>query len=122
MTQPIMADVKEKLRDGHLVGFKCTTCDHIQETPMYVCPKDGGRGSTLVELPHTGEIVTRTVQVISSEEFINDCPFAFVVVSLDNGVRVTGWVADIRKPEDLPLGAKVRFTPSYKPGVQFERA
>lgn len=119
---PLLADVKERLRDGKLTGYRCTSCGHMQATPIFVCPKDGGRKVELVDLPETGVVVTRTIQAVSSEEFINDVPFAFVVVELDNGVRTTGWVADIRKPDDLPLGAKVRFTPSYKPGVQFEKA
>ncbi|HLE97945.1 MAG TPA: OB-fold domain-containing protein [Candidatus Thermoplasmatota archaeon] len=119
---PLLSTVKERLREGKLSGFHCRKCGRTQATPMVVCANDGGREIDLVDLPDTGTIESFTVQVISSEEFINDCPFAFVVVKLDNGVNVTGWVGSVAKAADLPIGTKVRFTPSYKPGVQFERA
>lgn len=117
-----MGDAKEALRDGKLMGWRCATCGHTQSTPMLVCPKDNGRDIAGVELPATGQILSFTVQNISSEEYINDIPFAFVVVALDNGVHVTGWLPYVAKASDLPLGTKVKFVPSYKPGVQFERA
>ncbi|HVL47744.1 MAG TPA: OB-fold domain-containing protein [Candidatus Thermoplasmatota archaeon] len=117
-----MQQAKEALRDGKLMGWKCTTCGHTQATPMLVCPVDRKRAIEGVELPPTGQVVSFTVQNVSSEEYINDIPFAFVVVELDNKVRVSGWLPYVAKAADLPLGTKVRFTPSYKPGVQFEKA
>ncbi|MHB8584920.1 MAG: Zn-ribbon domain-containing OB-fold protein [Thermoplasmatota archaeon] len=118
----LLEDQKQARRDGKLTGWKCATCGFTRSTPMFVCPKDRSRKIVSVELPNEGKVVSFTIQKISSEEFLNDLPFAFVVVELTNGVHVTGWVADISRDADLPLGSKVRYTPSYKPGVQFEKS
>lgn len=52
---------------------------------------------------------------------MNDAPYAYVVVELDGGGRVTGWMPSVRSDSDLVLGERVRFVPSYKPGVQFAK-
>ncbi len=56
-----------------------------------------------------------------SDEFLNDAPYAYVVVELEEGGRLTGWMESVRSEEDLHLGDRVRWVPSYKPGVQFEK-
>jgi uncharacterized OB-fold protein len=89
---------------------------------MFRCPKDGGREIGEADLPTEGSVEDFTIQKISSEEFLNDLPFAFVVVRLTDGTRISGWVADISRDSDLPMGTKVRYTPSYKPGILFEKA
>ncbi|MGQ0535909.1 MAG: Zn-ribbon domain-containing OB-fold protein, partial [Methanobacteriota archaeon] len=92
-----------------------------QVTPMAVCSACRGRKVEKIELPTEGSIVSYTIQVVASEDFINDVPFAFVLVKLTDGTVVPGWVPYVAKPDDLPMGAKVRFSPSYKPGVMFEK-
>jgi uncharacterized OB-fold protein len=66
-----------------------------------------------------GQVVAFTVLSVPADEFANDAPYAYVVVELDDGARVTGWMPSVRAVDDLPLGRRVRFAPSYKPGVQF---
>ena len=55
------------------------------------------------------------------DEFLNEAPYAYVVVELDGGGRVTGWMPTVRSEADLRVGDRVRFAPSYRPGVQFAR-
>ena len=55
-----------------------------------------------------------------SDEFLNDAPYAYVLVDLDGGGRVSGWIPSIAQESELSIGARVRFVSSYKPGVQFE--
>ena len=55
------------------------------------------------------------------EEFLNDAPYAYVVVELDGGGRVTGWMPGVRGENDLSIGTIVHFVPGYKPGVQFAK-
>lgn len=122
MTQYLLEDQKNARRDGKLVGWKCAGCGHKSATPMFICPKDHGRTIESVELPLEGTVEAYTIQKISSEEFINDLPFAFVVVKLSDGTNISGWVPDVHRENDLPLGTKVRYSPSYKPGIMFEKA
>lgn len=74
-----------------------------------------------VDLGNTGSIVSYTVQRISPEAFINETPFAWVVVDLDGGGRITGWIPFISDHEELSVGQRVRHTRSYRPGVVFEK-
>ena len=120
---PILAiDIKAALKDGRIVGFECAGCKRRQFTPMAICAACKGRDIKAVDLPHEGTVDSYTIQSVSSEEFINDVPYAFVIVKLTDGTRVTGWIPYIASQRDLAIGDKVRFTPSYKPGIQFEKA
>lgn len=119
MTQ---AEQKQLAKDGQLVAWACGKCGHKSMTPMFACPLDGSRDIGRAELPTEGVVEAFTVQKISIEEFINDVPFAFAVIKLTDGTHVSGWVPDIARDSDLPEGAKVRYSPTYKPGFMFERA
>ncbi|HUR68027.1 MAG TPA: OB-fold domain-containing protein [Candidatus Thermoplasmatota archaeon] len=114
---------KDAAKDGKILAWACGTCGHKSITPMYICPVDKGRDIKTAELPTTGTIEAYTVQkLIAPEEFLNDIPFAFCVVKLDDGTLVSGMVLDIARDSDLPIGAKVRHTPSYKSVWLFEKA
>jgi uncharacterized OB-fold protein len=114
---------KEAAKDGKLLAWQCATCGHKSITPMYVCPLDKGRDVQTAQLPSTGVVESYTIQkLIAPEEFLNDIPFAFVVVKLDDGTLVSGMVLDVASERDLPPGSKVRHAPSYKSVYLFERA
>lgn len=114
---------KEAAKDGTLKAWACGKCGHKSITPMYVCPVDKSRDVTTADLPPTGVIESYTVQkLIAPEEFLNDIPFAFVVVKLDDGTLVSGMVLDVARDSDLPPGTRVRHAPSYKSVYLFEKA
>ncbi|MHB8606099.1 MAG: Zn-ribbon domain-containing OB-fold protein [Thermoplasmatota archaeon] len=120
---------REAAKDGKLIAWRCATCHHTTMTPMLICPLDKSRAIEKVELPTTGKIVSFTIQKISIEEFINDVPFAYVVVELEGvkgakgeNVHVPGWVADVARDSDLPLGTNVKLASTYRPGFLFEKA
>lgn len=108
-------------RDGKIMGWECAACKRRSITPVTRCPQCGGKELRIVQFANEGKILTYTIQNIASEQFLNDVPFAWVVVELDGGPRVSGWVPFISRPADLPPGQRVRFTPGYKPGMQFEK-
>lgn len=106
--------------DGKLLGFR-SACGFTSATWALVCPWCGVRDLAEVELARQGTLAAFTVQTVPSDEFLNEAPYAYVVVDLDGGGRVSGWIAGIAPETDLAVGERVRFRPSYKPGVQFER-
>jgi uncharacterized OB-fold protein len=61
------------------------------------------------------------VQNVPADEFVNDAPYAYVLVDLDEGGRVSGWMPSVKSVGDLAIGDRVRWVSSYKPGVQFEK-
>ncbi|HET6403021.1 MAG TPA: OB-fold domain-containing protein [Candidatus Thermoplasmatota archaeon] len=114
---------KELAKDGKLVAWACGSCGHKSITPMYICPVDKSRDIGRADLPSTGTIEAYTIQkLIAPEEFLNDIPFAFTVVKLDDGTLVSGMVLDVSRDADLPVGTKVRHAPSYKSVFLFEKA
>ncbi len=61
------------------------------------------------------------MQTVPSEEFLNEAPYAYVVVELDEGGRIAGWMPTVRSEDDLRIGEKVHYVAGYKPGVQFAK-
>lgn len=123
--KPIMTQKEQKdaAKDGKLLAWACAKCGHKSITPMYVCPVDKSRDIQTAQLPSTGVVEAYTVQkLIAPEEFLNDIPFAFVVVKLDDGTLVSGMITDIASDRDLPPGTRVKHTPSYKSVYLFEKA
>lgn len=114
---------KDAAKDGRLLAWACGKCGHRSITPMYVCPVDRSRDVTTAQLPSEGVIESHTIQkLIAPEEFLNDIPFAFVVVKLDDGTLVSGMVLDVSRDGELPPGTRVKHSPSYKSVYLFEKA
>ena len=106
---------------GVLRGTRCRQCGARTATWGLACSRCGGGPLEEATLGTTGKIVTGTIVAVASDEFVNDAPYAYVVVELDGGGRVSGWMPGIRTDDEIAPGTAVRFVPSYKPGVRFER-
>jgi uncharacterized OB-fold protein len=121
--RPVLSlkEQRDLLKDGKVVGFHCAQCRYDRFSPMLACPKCHGKDIVRREFSKTGTVVSYTIQSVASEAFLNETPFAFAVIKLDDGPTVSGWIPWIAKPKDLPLGQKVEYTPSYKPGMMFEK-
>lgn len=113
---------RDALRDGKILGWECAQCKRRSITPVTRCAKCGSRKILTAQFAAEGKVITYTIQNVASEQFLNEVPFAWVIVELDGGPRVSGWIPFIQRAEDLPNGQRVRFTSSYKPGMQFEKA
>jgi uncharacterized OB-fold protein len=114
---------RDAMRDGKILGFECAKCKRRQITPMARCANCGTTDVKVAEFATTGKVVTYTIQQVASEQFLNEVPFAWVIVELDDGgPRVSGWMPFIARPGDLPVGQPVKFISSYKPGMMFEKA
>ncbi len=105
--------------DGKLRGFRCRACGFLTATWGLACSRCGGPELEEAELSSAGTVSAFTILHVPGDEFLNDAPYAYVVVELDGGGRVTGWMPSVRAESDLRIGERVRFRPSYKPGVQF---
>lgn len=121
--RPVMSlkEQKDQLRDGKVMGFHCKACKYDRFSPMARCPKCQGTEIGVREFSKTGAVVSFTIQSVASDAFLNETPFAFAIIQLDDGPRVSGWIPWIAKPKDLTMGQKVEYTPSYKPGMMFEK-
>jgi uncharacterized OB-fold protein len=107
--------------DRTLRGFRCGRCGTRTATWGLACSRCGAGPLEEIALASTGRVVAGTIVAVASDEFVNDAPYAYVVVELDGGGRVSGWMPGARSDGEITPGTRVRFCPSYKPGVQFER-
>jgi uncharacterized OB-fold protein len=107
--------------NGTLRGFECSQCGLVTATWGLACPRCGHIGFVEKELGRAGRVMAFTILTVPGDEFLNDAPYAYVVVELDGGGRITGWMPSVRAEDQLSIGDRVRFAPSYKPGLQFVR-
>ncbi len=105
---------EQKLR-----GFRCTNCGLKTATWGLRCPNCGAGDRVEIELSGRGRVTAYTILSVPGDDFLNDAPYAYVVVELDEGGRITGWMPTVRQVSDLAIGDRVHFVPGYKPGVQF---
>lgn len=104
---------------GRLRGFRCTNCGLITATWGLACSRCGHPTLEERELSGQGKVVAFTILTVPGDEFVNDAPYAYVVVELDGGGRVTGWMPSVRAEHEVEIGDRVHYVPGYKPGVQF---
>jgi uncharacterized OB-fold protein len=111
--------VKGYEEGGRLRGFRCPSCGLVTATWGLACARCGHRPLEEFELAPHGKVVAFTILNVPGDEFLNDAPYAYVVVELDGGGRVTGWMPSVRAEHEIEIGDRVRYVSSYKPGVQF---
>ena len=114
-----ISDFRAAYEEGQrLRGFR-SGCGFITATWGLVCPICGKRDLVELDLTGRGTVAAYSVQNVPSDEFLNDAPYAYVVVDLEEGGRITGWIDGIARESDLAIGAAVEWVASYKPGVHF---
>jgi uncharacterized OB-fold protein len=117
-----IAEFRQGYEEKHrLRGYRSTSCGFVTATWGLVCPNCHRPDLSEVDLSGEGTIEAFTVQHVPSDEFLNDVPYAYVVVALKEGGRVTGWVEKVEDDHALGIGETVHWVESYKPGVHFAR-
>lgn len=106
--------------EARLRGFRCPACGFTTASWGVACPNCSSRPLEEAALAPSGKVVAFTVVAVPTEERVNDAPYAYVLVELDGGGTVSGWMPTVRDPDGVSVGTRVRFAPSYRPGVQFE--
>ena len=118
-TSHSIADFRVAYEEGQrLRGFRCT-CGFVTATWGLACPRCGSRSLVEVDLATHGTVAAFSVQTVPSDEFLNDAPYAYVLVDLDGGGRIAGGIDGVAADAELAIGAPVAWVPTYKPGVHF---
>ena len=117
----LTADIKKDAREGKIRAHHCKRCGHKQVDIQVFCSKCGGGNLEIIDVGDEGKIITYTIQQVAPEQFVNDVPYAWLVVELDEGVRVTGWMPIIASSSDMKIGQMVRLVKSYRQGRVFEK-
>jgi len=98
----------EAAKAGNVLARKCTKCDELHLATVYFCKKCGSKEFEDSILKGTGKVVTYTIMTVPPAGFEDLAPYAWVVMELgDYDLRISGFLPNIQKPEDLPIGAAV---------------
>ena len=106
--------------EKRLRGFR-SACGFVTATWVLRCPRCGENDLVETSLSGRGSIAAFSIQHVPSDEFLNDAPYAYVVVDLEDGGRITGWMEQVRDDSELSIGDPVHWVESYKPGIHFAK-
>jgi len=112
----------EAVKAGNVLARKCTKCDELHLATVYFCSKCGSKEFEDSILKGTGKVVTYTIMTVPPAGFEDYTPYAWVVMELDDsGIRVSGFLPNIQKPEDLPIGTAVKVDGFGECGIVLKR-
>jgi len=112
----------EAAKTGNVLARKCIKCDELHLATIYFCKKCGSKEFEDSILKGTGKVVTYTIMTVPPAGFEDYTPYAWVVMELDDsGIRVSGFLPNIQKPEDLPIGAAVKVVDFDNRGIVLEK-
>jgi len=112
---------------GNILARKCVKCGELHLATVYFCKKCGSKGFSNSTIKGTGKIVTYTIMTVPPAGFEDLTPYAWVVMELDDTselmspIRISGFLANIQKPEDLPIGTAVKVVSFDERGIVLER-
>ncbi len=112
----------EKAKEGKVLTHKCTQCGHLHLSNFYYCQNCGSKGFQDEILDGTGSVATYTIITVPPAGFEKYTPYAFVVLQLDKtNLRISGFMAGIATPKDLPVGTKTKITGFDERGIIIEK-
>ena len=112
---------------GNILARKCIKCGELHLATVYFCKKCGSKGFSNSAIKGTGKVVTYTIMTVPPAGFEELAPYAWVVMELDatsefmHPIRVSGFLSNIQKPEDLPIGMAVRVVNFDDRGIVLEK-
>ena len=99
----------EHAKDGKILSHKCINCGDLSLATVYFCKKCGKQGFDDVVLDGQGKVGTYTIMTVPPTGFEKYTPYAWVIINLDNtDLRISGFLQNIQKSEDLPIGTAVK--------------
>jgi uncharacterized OB-fold protein len=112
----------ENAKQGKVLTHKCTSCGLLHLSTVYFCQKCGSKGFEDTILDGTGSVATYTIITVAPAGFEKYTPYAFVVLQLDNtNLRISGFMAGIATPADLPVGTRAKITGFDERGIIIEK-
>lgn len=112
----------EAAKDGNVLARKCTKCGELHLATVYFCKKCGNKGFEDSILKGVGKVITYTIMTVPPAGFEDLAPYAWVVMELDDsGIRISGFLAKIPTPKDLPIGTSVKIVGFDERGIVLEK-
>ena len=112
----------DNAKSGKVLARKCTKCGELHLATIYFCKKCGNKGFENAVLDGVGTIATFTIITVPPAGFEKYTPYAWVVLKLEESdLSVSGFMAGIKTPADLPIGTRVKITGFDDRGILIEK-
>jgi len=112
----------EAAKTGAVLARKCMKCGELHLATVYFCKKCGSKGFDDFTMAGNGKVITYTIMTVPPAGFEDLAPYAWVVMELgDYDLRISGFLPNIQKPEDLPIGAAVKVVDFDNRGIVLEK-
>jgi len=112
----------DNAKAGKVLAKKCTKCGELHLATIYFCKKCGNKGFENAILAGEGTIATYTIITVPPTGFQKYTPYAWVVLNLDeSSLRISGFMAGIKTPSDLPIGTRAKITGFDNRGILIEK-
>ena len=119
----VKSEFIEAAKAGNVLARKCIKCNELHLATVYFCSKCGSKEFEDSILKGTGKVVTYTIMTVPPAGFEDFAPYAWVVMELnDSGIRISGFLSNIQKPEDLQIGAIVKVIDFDNRGIVLEKS
>ena len=113
----------EAAKTGNVLARKCIKCNELHLATVYFCSKCGSKEFEDSILKGTGKVVTYTIMTVPPAGFEDLTPYAWGVMELnDSGIRISGFLSNIQKPEDLQIGTIVKVIDFDNRGIVLEKS
>lgn len=111
-----------KVKEGKILARKCSKCGKLHLSSVYYCQSCGSKGFEDALIEGKGTVATYTIITVPPAGFERFTPYAWVVLQLDNSeLRVSGFMANIATPSDLPVGTRAKVTDFDDRGIIIEK-
>lgn len=114
-------EIVAKIKNGKIAAHKCKKCGNLQLATVVFCGKCYSTDFEVVEVEGKGRVATYTIQNVAPVEFEKYAPYAWVVVRLDAGFNISGFLPGIATPADLPLNTRVKIVGYDERGMLLEK-
>jgi len=112
----------DRAKEGDILARKCTQCGELHLSTVYFCKNCGSKGFENRVIRGRGSVVTYTIITVPPAGFEKYTPYAWVVLKLDEAdLRISGFMAGIATPDDLPVGTRAKITGFDDRGIIIEK-
>jgi len=106
-----VAAFAQHLRNGRLVGSRCTACGATAFPPRADCAACMSPEFEYAEVSGRGTLHTFTTIVAAPAGFEQLAPYVIGVVDLEDGGRALAWIGETVKPEEIAIGMPLQVVP-----------
>ncbi len=104
MTEYTVKAYMDHLMNEELVGVECKSCGHLMLPPRPLCNRCGSTDLGWRRFMDKGTVAAKTVIAVPLTRFQDRCPYGVGVVTLDEGVSISGLLLD---EEKIDVGSRV---------------